>query len=69
MQLQSDGTAAVTCAVQDIGTGTYTIAAQAVASVTGLPLERIKKVTLGDTSYPSAPLSGGANSASPPHWF
>ncbi|ALL71337.1 Periplasmic aromatic aldehyde oxidoreductase, molybdenum binding subunit YagR (plasmid) [Paraburkholderia caribensis MBA4] len=59
VQLRSDGTAAVTCAVQDIGTGTYTIAAQAVAAVTGLPLERIQ-VTLGDTSYPSAPLSGGS---------
>jgi xanthine dehydrogenase YagR molybdenum-binding subunit len=59
VQLRSDGTAAVTCAVQDIGTGTYTIAAQGVAAVTGLPLERIQ-VTLGDTSYPSAPLSGGS---------
>lgn len=59
VQLRSDGTAAVTCAVQDIGTGTYTIAAQTVASVTGLPLERIQ-VTLGDTTYPSAPLSGGS---------
>jgi xanthine dehydrogenase YagR molybdenum-binding subunit len=59
VQLRSDGMAAVTCAVQDIGTGTYTIAAQVVASVTGLPLEKIQ-VTLGDTAYPSAPLSGGS---------
>ncbi|MDH6153328.1 MULTISPECIES: xanthine dehydrogenase family protein molybdopterin-binding subunit [Paraburkholderia] len=59
VQLKSDGTASVTCAIQDIGTGTYTIAAQTVSTLTGLPVERIE-VRLGDSSYPAAPVSGGS---------
>ncbi|MFC0269478.1 xanthine dehydrogenase family protein molybdopterin-binding subunit [Kushneria aurantia] len=59
VSLRADGSAYVTCATQDIGTGTYTIVAQAVSDVTGLPLERIT-VRLGDTSYPEGPLSGGS---------
>jgi xanthine dehydrogenase YagR molybdenum-binding subunit len=59
VELRSDGTACVICAVQDIGTGTYTIAAQTVSSMTGVPVERID-VKLGDSSFPSAPVSGGS---------
>ena len=59
VSLRADGTAYVTCAVQDIGTGTYTIAAQTVSSVTGLPLERVI-VKLGDSSFPAGPVSGGS---------
>ncbi|WP_246792851.1 xanthine dehydrogenase family protein molybdopterin-binding subunit [Burkholderia perseverans] len=59
VQLASDGTVLVNCAVQDIGTGTYTIAAQIVAELTGLPVERIK-VRLGNSSFPPAPMSGGS---------
>ncbi|WP_420997284.1 xanthine dehydrogenase family protein molybdopterin-binding subunit [Cupriavidus sp. 30B13] len=59
VQLRSDGTAAVICAIQDIGTGTYTIAAQTVGDLTGLPLDRIE-VKLGDSSFPAAPVSGGS---------
>ena len=59
VSLRSDGTAYVTCAVQDIGTGTYTIAAQAVASVTGLAMDKID-VKLGDSSFPTGPVSGGS---------
>ena len=59
VQLRDDGTASVTCAIQDIGTGTYTIAAQVVAELTGLPVERIE-VKLGDSSFPAAPVSGGS---------
>ncbi|MEK6421291.1 MAG: xanthine dehydrogenase family protein molybdopterin-binding subunit [Burkholderia gladioli] len=59
VQLGSDGRALVTCAIQDIGTGTYTIAAQVVANLTGLPVERIE-VRLGNSDYPSAPVSGGS---------
>jgi xanthine dehydrogenase YagR molybdenum-binding subunit len=58
VQLRSDGTASLKCAIQDIGTGTYTIAAQVVADLTGLPVERIQ-VKLGDSSFPSA--LGGDN--------
>lgn len=59
VQLRSDGTAAVICAIQDIGTGTYTIAAQTVSELTGLPFEKIE-VRLGDSSFPAAPVSGGS---------
>lgn len=59
VSLRADGTAYVTCATQDIGTGTYTVVAQAVSSVTGLPVEKIT-VKLGDTAYPEGPISGGS---------
>lgn len=57
--LKSNGTASVTCAVQDIGTGMYTIVAQTVSELTGLPFEKID-VRLGDSSFPSAPVAGGS---------
>ncbi len=57
--LRADGTAFVSCATQDIGTGTYTIVAQTAADVLGLPLDKIH-VELGDSAYPSGPLSGGS---------
>ncbi|MGE7991073.1 xanthine dehydrogenase family protein molybdopterin-binding subunit [Pseudomonas sp. NPDC089554] len=56
---RSDGTVLVQCGLQDIGTGTYTILAQAVAQVTGLPIEQIN-VELGSSSLPAGPLSGGS---------
>lgn len=59
VSLRADGTAFASCATQDIGTGTYTIVAQAVSDITGLPLDRIE-VQLGDSSYPSGPISGGS---------
>jgi len=59
VELRSDGTVRVTCATQDIGTGTYTILAQVVSAKTGVPLERIN-VVLGDTSLPAGPISGGS---------
>jgi xanthine dehydrogenase YagR molybdenum-binding subunit len=57
--LKSDGTARISCATQDIGTGTYTILAQIVGEKTGLPLEKID-VLLGDTALPPGPISGGS---------
>ena len=51
--------ATVHCATQDIGTGTYTIAAQTAASVLGLPIEKIE-VKLGDSAFPHGPISGGS---------
>jgi xanthine dehydrogenase YagR molybdenum-binding subunit len=59
VDLRADGTARVVCGTQDIGTGTYTILAQLVASQTGLPLDRID-VELGDTMLPPGPVSGGS---------
>jgi xanthine dehydrogenase YagR molybdenum-binding subunit len=49
----------VFCGAQDIGTGTYTVIAQCVSDLTGLPLARID-VELGNSSYPPSPVSGGS---------
>lgn len=57
--LRADGTALAQCAVQDIGTGTYTIVAQTVSEITGIPMENIE-VELGSSSFPPGPLSGGS---------
>ena len=59
VSLRSDGSVYVSCASQDIGTGTYTVVAQTVAAATGVPLERIQ-VKLGDSSFPYGPISGGS---------
>jgi xanthine dehydrogenase YagR molybdenum-binding subunit len=57
--LLDDGSARVSCATQDIGTGTYTIFAQVVSEKTGIPIERID-VVLGDSSLAPGPRSGGS---------
>lgn len=57
--LRADGTALAQCALQDIGTGTYTIVAQTVSELTGLPFDRIQ-VELGSSAYPPGPVSGGS---------
>jgi xanthine dehydrogenase YagR molybdenum-binding subunit len=57
--LNRDGTARVSCATQDIGTGTYTIFAQGVSDQTGIPISKIE-VVLGDTTLPPGPISGGS---------
>ena len=59
VQLSSDGRARVSSGTQDIGTGTYTVVAQMVAKLTGLPLEQID-VVLGDSNLPPGPMSGGS---------
>ncbi|KAA0019574.1 xanthine dehydrogenase family protein molybdopterin-binding subunit [Salinicola corii] len=59
VSIRADGTAFASCATQDIGTGTYTIVAQTVSDVTGIPIDRIT-VKLGDSSYPDGPISGGS---------
>ena len=57
--LTGNGHAEVACSFSDIGTGTYTIAAQVAADELGLPLEDIT-VKLGDSSLPQAPVEGGS---------
>jgi xanthine dehydrogenase YagR molybdenum-binding subunit len=57
--LRDDGTARIACGTQDIGTGTYTVFAQAVSAQTGLPLHRID-VVLGSSALPPGPTSGGS---------
>jgi xanthine dehydrogenase YagR molybdenum-binding subunit len=59
VSLRADGTAYAICGVQDIGTGTYTIIAQVVSSITGIDLDKIE-VELGNSSFPPAPVSGGS---------
>lgn len=59
VSLRSDGSVYVSCATQDIGTGTYTVVAQTAAAATGIPIDRIH-VKLGDSSYPRGPLAGGS---------
>ena len=59
VELHRDGTATVTTATQDIGTGTYTVLAMVAAETIGLPIERID-VMLGDTTLPPGPISGGS---------
>lgn len=57
--LRADGTALIQCGLQDIGTGTYTIAAQTVSELTGLPIDQVQ-VELGSSSFPPGPVSGGS---------
>jgi xanthine dehydrogenase YagR molybdenum-binding subunit len=59
VELLSNGEARVSCATQDIGTGTYTVLSKVVADRTGLANDRIQ-VVLGDTNLPAGPISGGS---------
>ncbi|HYZ63190.1 MAG TPA: xanthine dehydrogenase family protein molybdopterin-binding subunit [Acetobacteraceae bacterium] len=59
VDLRDDGTVRVACAVQDIGTGTYTVMAQMVAEQLGIPSGRVE-VVLGDSHLPAGPVSGGS---------
>lgn len=55
----NDVTALVEMAATDIGTGSYTIIAQAAAESLGLPVEKVE-VKIGDSSLPPTPGSGGS---------
>jgi xanthine dehydrogenase YagR molybdenum-binding subunit len=57
--LTANGHAEVATAASDIGTGTYTIMAQAAADMLGLPLDNIS-VKLGDSTLPQCPVEGGS---------
>jgi xanthine dehydrogenase YagR molybdenum-binding subunit len=57
--LTANGHAEVACATSDIGTGTYTVMAQAAADMLGLPLDNIT-IKLGDSSLPRSPVEGGS---------
>lgn len=58
-ELRADGTAVVSVASHDIGTGTYTVLGQIAADALGLPVDRVA-VRLGDTDHPEAPPSIGS---------
>ncbi|HTV91531.1 MAG TPA: xanthine dehydrogenase family protein molybdopterin-binding subunit [Verrucomicrobiae bacterium] len=55
----SPGSARVFCAVQDIGTGTYTMLAQIASDALGLPVRDVT-ISIGDSSLPPGPMSGGS---------
>lgn len=57
--LQNDGTARVSSATQDPGTGTYTIMAQVAAERLGIPIDRVH-VVIGYSNLPPGPGSGGS---------
>ena len=59
VDLRDDGTARVSSATQDIGTGTYTVLSQIVSQKTGIPLDKIE-VVLGDSALPPGAISGGS---------
>jgi CO/xanthine dehydrogenase Mo-binding subunit len=60
--LSRDGTARVRSAATDIGTGTYTVAAQLTAELLGLRTSQVV-VEIGDSDLPPAPQSGGSGLA------
>jgi len=59
VELLQDGTARVICGTQDVGTGTYTVLTQLAAHETGLPVSKVN-VSLGRTTMPEGPISGGS---------
>ena len=54
-----DKRAQVFCGTQDIGTGTYSMLAQIASDTLGIPLAHVT-VSLGDSSLPPGPISGGS---------
>jgi Molybdopterin-binding domain of aldehyde dehydrogenase len=62
VSIRRDGTAHVRSAATDLGTGTYTIAAQVTAELLGLDIDQVQ-VEIGDSDLPPAPYSGGSGMA------
>jgi CO/xanthine dehydrogenase Mo-binding subunit len=62
ISISRDGTALVRSAATDMGTGTYTIAAQLAAGLLGLGLGQVR-VELGNSDLPPAPPAGGSQQA------
>lgn len=61
VRLLADGTAVVSAATHDLGTGMYTIMCQVAAEALGLPLEKVRS-ELGDSALPPAAIAGGSMS-------
>ncbi|MGH9774869.1 MAG: xanthine dehydrogenase family protein molybdopterin-binding subunit [Candidatus Acidiferrales bacterium] len=57
--IHPDGSAEVSLASQDLGTGTCTVIGIVAAETFGLPLEAVT-VNIGDSSYPPSGASGGS---------
>jgi xanthine dehydrogenase YagR molybdenum-binding subunit len=60
-QMAADGRVTISCGTQDIGTGMYTLMQQTTADTLGVGMEMVE-VKLGDSSLPTAPVSGGSMS-------
>lgn len=60
VRLHADGRAHVGIAAHDLGTGAYTVIAQAAAERLGIPLQSVQ-IELGDSDLPPAPVAGGSN--------
>jgi xanthine dehydrogenase YagR molybdenum-binding subunit len=60
--IYADGSATVSTAAHDLGTGAYTILTQIAAETLGLPVEKVT-VKLGDTVLPMAPVAGGSQTS------
>ncbi len=61
VRLQADGTAQVSLATEDLGTGMWTVVAIVGAQSLGLPIERVRPA-IGDSALPPAPVAGGSQS-------
>lgn len=59
VSLDSSGNARVQTASHDLGTGAYTVMAQAVHNKLGVPVNRVR-VELGDSRLPSGTIAGGS---------
>lgn len=59
VRLSRDGHARVEIAVHDVGTGAYTVVAQAVAERLEIPVENVEAV-IGDSDLPPGPVAGGS---------
>ena len=60
VEFTAQGHARAQIAAHEIGTGTWTVAAQIVAERLGLGIDRVQ-VEMGDSTLPPAPVSGGSN--------
>jgi xanthine dehydrogenase YagR molybdenum-binding subunit len=61
VRILSNGRAYIGCGTQDLGTGAYTVLAQACAQGLGID-PALVDVQLGDSNLPKAPVSGGSQS-------
>ncbi len=59
VRMYGSGQALVELAAHDVGTGAYTIMGQIAAARLGLPVRAVE-VSMGDSSLPIAPISGGS---------
>jgi xanthine dehydrogenase YagR molybdenum-binding subunit len=59
IEIKPDGSAVVSTAAHDLGTGAYTVIAQVASQTVGIPVDRVT-VKLADTDLPMAPVAGGS---------